>query len=95
MAYVTTNPPRILSGAFTSANGPTLWTYSSSDAAGTVDGAGYITNGYDLGMKVGDLVIVEDTVNVLATMHNVHTVTTSSAADLGTGISVGSSANAD
>lgn len=98
MAYSTSNPPRLLTGAFTntsSANAPSIWAYSSSDPVGTVDGAGYFTNAFDLGMKAGDLVIVNDTVNSLTSMARVQSVTTSSAADLGTGTTIGSSANAD
>jgi hypothetical protein len=40
--------------------GVNLWSYNSADAAAAVRGAGYITNAGDLGMKVGDVVIVVD-----------------------------------
>lgn len=59
MAYATSNPPRLvgsdLTGTFQ------IWVYRSTDAAATVDGANYITNGGSLGMKVGDIVYVTDT----------------------------------
>jgi hypothetical protein len=60
MAYATTNPPIQLKGGFNE-NAPSLYTYQSTDAAATVVGAGYFTNGRDLGMKLGDVVIVQDT----------------------------------
>lgn len=93
MSYSTSNPPRLTSIAPLTGAGQ-IWQYSSTDATGTVDGVGYFTNGLDLGMRVGDLVIVRDTTNFLTSMHYVHAVT-STATDLGTGISIGSSANAD
>ncbi len=93
MAYATTNPPVLLVPKFTG-GGNNIWAYSSTDATATVDTIGYFTNALDLGMKAGDLVIVRDTATVLTSMHYVHAVT-STATDLGTGISIGSSANAD
>lgn len=91
MAYSTSNPPALQSQAIA---GPRVWAYSSSDPAATVDGAGYISNGDKLGMKVGDIVNVTDTVTPLVTSHRVAAVSTSGA-DLGTGTTIGSSANAD
>lgn len=92
MAYSTSSPPALLTQRI--GGGAATWAYSSSDAAGTVDAAGYITNGLALGMKVGDMVQVSDTVNSLITNHRVAAVT-STGADLGTGTTIGSSANAD
>ena len=57
MAYVTTNPPALI----TAMQDSRLWFYKSTDAATAVRAAGYITNGQDLGMQVGDLVFVIDT----------------------------------
>jgi hypothetical protein len=94
MAYSTSNPPRLQSISPLTGAGQT-WVYRSTDPIATVDGAGYITNAYDLGMKAGDLVIVMDTALSIISMSQVMTVTTSSAADLGTGTLIGSSANAD
>lgn len=72
MAYSTSNPPRLLCGAFDGL-APSIWTYRSTDAAATVDAANYITNGGSLGMKVGDLVYVVDTdaSPVIVTLHQV------------------------
>ena len=36
--------------------GKAIWTYSSVDAASVVEGSNYFSDGYDRGMKVGDLV---------------------------------------
>ncbi len=94
MAYVTTNPPVLLVPKFTG-GGNNIWAYSSSDPEATVNTASYISNAYDLGIRVGDLVIARDTVTILTSMHYVHSVTTSSGCDLGTGTTIGSSANAD
>lgn len=64
MAYVTTNPPAKTSqGPLTSFNsgqgvGGNIWVYRSADADATVSAAGYITNAANLGMEIGDAVLV-------------------------------------
>lgn len=95
MAYATTNPPALLMPAFAGAGG--IWRYSSADPTATVDGSGYITNGGNLGMKVGDLVIVNDTATPLITTHQVITVsaTAPGAVDLSNGTTVGTATNSD
>lgn len=72
MAYATSNPPKLITQGV-GGSGPAIWTYSSTDAAATVDAANYITNGGSLGMKVGDLVFVVDTdaSPVITTLHQV------------------------
>jgi len=45
-------------------NAPQLWTYSSADAIATVNTAGYFNSAASL-LKVGDLIYVYDTANVL------------------------------
>jgi hypothetical protein len=60
MSYSTSTPPKLLAGSMAS-TGPSLWTYESTDAAATVDAANYFTNAAQLGMKVGDLILVTDT----------------------------------
>ena len=92
MTFSTSNPPARLNQRI--GGGMATWAYSSSDPTGTVDGSGYISNGDKLGMKVGDLVYSNDTINSLVTAHRVAAVSTAGA-DLSTGISIGSSANAD
>ncbi|WP_456389740.1 hypothetical protein [Profundibacter sp.] len=59
MAYSTDNQPSLLSsgigGAFQ------LWFYKSTDAATLVRASGYFTDGYELGMRAGDIVLQVDT----------------------------------
>ena len=84
MAYVTSNPPQMQSaGALTRGNPaagssePTacnIWNYISTDAAATVNGAGYFTNGGDLGMKLYDIVIIVNTTGALVSISRVSTV---------------------
>ena len=62
MAYSTDAPPALVSQRV-GANGLALWLYNSEDAATVVRVTGYITNGDDLGMKVGDIVIQGNTVD--------------------------------
>lgn len=56
MAYSTDNPPRMAVPAV-GTDHPSIWLYTSTDAATTVRVADYITNAEELGMKVGDIVI--------------------------------------
>ncbi|WP_159585921.1 hypothetical protein [Chelativorans xinjiangense] len=58
MAYSTSNPPELWAGALS--GGRRLWYYSSADAVTVVRVDGYFSNGWDLGMRKGDLVIVLD-----------------------------------
>ncbi len=96
MAYATSNPPRRISlGSIDNSQGGTSqWVYTSADAAATVAGAGYITNGGDLGMQVNDLVQVIDTATPLITSHRVKTVSSTSpgAVNLSAGTTVGATA---
>ena len=58
MAYSTSTPPRLITQGIT---GGKLWYYESADAIATVNTDAYISNGYKLGMRNGDTVIVRDT----------------------------------
>lgn len=53
MSYSTSTPPRLSTQSIT---GRRVWELEGTDAASVVQVTGYITNGGDLGMKVGDLV---------------------------------------
>ncbi|HAT2607131.1 TPA: hypothetical protein I8235_000040 [Kluyvera intermedia] len=65
MAYSTTNPPALLMDRVM--GGGAVWSYISADARATVVGAGYFTNGKNLGMKLGDVVnCVVDSTGVLS-----------------------------
>lgn len=84
MAYSTSNPPnKLVAGTLDGTAGPSIWTYKSTDAIATVDGANYFTNGQALGMVVGDIVFVLDTTNTRTSIGMVASVT-SSGATLGT-----------
>ncbi len=43
-----------------SSTGAALWTYRSADTVAAVKGAAYISDGGDVGLKVGDLIIISD-----------------------------------
>lgn len=83
MAYVETNPPAMLTQRVGSAgSGGAIWSYASTDAAAVVEGAGYITNGDDLGMQVGDVVHIFDTDAPLVSLAFVDAVAVGGAAEL-------------
>lgn len=72
MAYETSNPPKcILHGI---GGGPSIWVYADGDAHTDVDATDYFTNGLELGMKVGDVVIVQNTTGYTTTLHSVSAV---------------------
>jgi len=48
------NPPRRIAGGL---GGQSVWLYNSTDPSTDVATAGYFTDGYQLGMKIGDVVI--------------------------------------
>ncbi len=76
MAYSTSLPPRLVAQGIGS-SGPNVWHYASADVSTDVDASGYFTNGGELGMKVGDFVIVIETDNsYLQTSHSVTVVST-------------------
>lgn len=81
MAYSTANPPRLISQSV-GTNGGALWIYVSADAAATVLGAGYITDGDALGMKVNDSIIIIDSTTPLSTLAMVDAVAAGGAAEL-------------
>ena len=60
MAYSTYNPPALVNH-MVGKNGGSTWVYDSADAATLVRVSGYFTDGYDLGMRVGDVVHQRDT----------------------------------
>jgi hypothetical protein len=99
MAYSTSAPPVLVSGGGIGGTAPRLWTYTSTDAASAVDASGYITNGGELGMKVGDLVQVTDSdaSPVIVTTHRVVTVSSTApgAVDLSNGDTTVTGTNSD
>ncbi len=60
MAYDVSNPPLSISQGI-GGDCHRIYSYKSVDPATDVRAAGYFTNGWDLGMRAGDLVNVVDT----------------------------------
>jgi hypothetical protein len=80
-----------LAGAI--AGAPNFWVYRTADTAATVDTSGYFTNGYDLGMRDGDLLFLYVTGTKVWTTHTITVSgTTVNVAD---GTTVGSGTNTD
>jgi hypothetical protein len=92
MAYATSNQPvKIVSMGLGS--GPNMWSYVDGDAAAVVDASGYFTDGYDLGMRDGDLIYTYATGSKIWSSH---TITVSgTTVNLADGTTVGSSTNSD
>lgn len=76
MAYAVSNPPAKIAQTLT---GKSLWMYVSADDDATVNGGGYITNAGDLGMEVGDIVLVSDTTTPKGSFHYVASITNGAA----------------
>ena len=85
MAYATTSPPNCIVPI--RGGGASLWMYTSTDVHTDVDATDYFSNGYALGMKVNDVVIVTKTsATIGATLHVVTAVTTNGAATVSAAI---------
>jgi len=82
MSYSTNNPPRQIVPSGLAGGSGALWLYASTDAHGTVSGAGYFTDGSAHGMKVGDVVIVQKSDTGATTLHSVVSI----AAQVGVGL---------
>lgn len=74
MAYTTTNPPALIIRGGMDGNQMSTWNYKSTDTGTTAHGSGYFTNGGLLGMKIYDLVYVNDTTTPQITSHMVTVV---------------------
>ena len=98
MAYATSNPPKLLQQAIGN-RGPSFWTYDGTDNQAAVNTSGYITNGGQLGMKVGDLVFVTNTSASPPTVYSHRVVSVSATApgavDLDDGVQLAGAGNAD
>lgn len=94
MAYSTSNPPRKVLDLGMGDAPRSFWVYThATDAAAAVDASGYFTDGYDLGMRDGDLLFhYEQDTKIWST----HTVTVSATTvNLADGTTVGSGTNSD
>ena len=97
MAYSTSTPPELGNQALGFQTGARKWFLTGTDTVATVRVTGYISNGGNLGMKVGDLVEYYDsTLGITSTM-NVATVSSTSpgAVDLQDATTIGSTTNTD
>lgn len=87
MSYSTSNPPVCIQPSF-NGNTPSIWSYRSTDPAADVDDNGYISNAKDLGMRAGDIMLVEDTdaSPVVLTSHRVASINADGSANLSDGV---------
>lgn len=91
MSYSTSNPPRVKVAGVSGS--PNWWEYASTDAHADVDASGYFTNGYKLGMRDGDQILVIDTTNKISSWHYIELSGTT--VNLADGTVVGSTTNSD
>jgi hypothetical protein len=88
MAYSTSNPPALISQGI-GGGARRIWVYASTDAATAVRVSNYISNGYKLGMRKGDLVIQTDTdASPISMQLMIVTECTSTVCDLSDGVAV-------
>ena len=90
MAYSTTNQPYLITPNINGGN--KLWFYSSADAVTLVRVAGYFTDGWELGMRQGDAVLVVD--NDASTIAMQVCIVTSATAAAGVDLSDGTAVTA-
>ncbi len=82
MAYSASNPVKLAFQAG-GGNGVRGWSYTHTDIHTDVDAADYFTDGFDRGMRVGDIVFVSKSdATIGTTVHYVQTVTTDGAATI-------------
>lgn len=95
MPYSVSNPPQVVAQGVDNSLGPKMWTYATADVEATIKAAGYITNGGNLGMKVGDWVLITITSTGNISSYRVVTVsaTAPGAVDLSDGTVIGSASN--
>jgi hypothetical protein len=72
MSYSASIPPKLLVPGV--GGGPGIWIYTSADARTTVEGASYFSNAKQMGLKLGDVVIVIYTTGYVTTIHSVASV---------------------
>lgn len=89
MSYSTSSPPALMAGRLNA--GRRWWQYEEASlTAANLDTSGYITNGYQLGMRVGDLVFHTNVATLIVTCHVVITSNaTTGAVDLSDGTIIG------
>lgn len=93
MSYSVSSPPILVAGGV--GGTPRVWMYVSTDASADVDASGYFSNAYALGMRAGDLVLVQDSDDLVWSGHSVITCTAAAGANLGLGVAISSATNGD
>lgn len=94
MAYSTSNPPYLMAQGIGGKR--KWWAYESTDPTATVDGAGYFTDGYNLGIRAGDVLILHDTTTQIVSSLTCLTATAgTTTVDFGNGTTIGSTTNSD
>lgn len=73
MAYSQQNLSKISGAPF--AGAWNMWLYRSADSFATVKAANYLSNAFDMGVKVRDLIVIVDTATPATTLANVLTCT--------------------
>jgi len=86
MAYSTSNPPRLISQGVGASAG-SLWMYLSTDNQAAVRVSGYFTDGYDLGIRAGDFLLMTDTDDFAGAIM-ICNASTSTATDFGDGTAI-------
>ena len=94
MAYSTSNPPALVTQMVGKTGGST-WIYDSADPATDVRVSGYITDGADLGMAVGDVVHQRDTTGATVAHDYVVLSVTNGVVDLSDGTATPALSDAD
>jgi hypothetical protein len=90
MAYSTANQPRLETQSIA---GTRSWLYVHTDASAVVDASGYFTDGYNLGMRSGDIVRSLDTSTGIVSTH--HVVVSGTTINLRDGVAATSTTNTD
>lgn len=95
MTYVAASPALLVQGVGN--QGIAVWYHQSADAGSVVDTTGFITDGGNLGMKVGDLFVHRDTGTNIITSYTVITVsaTAPGAVDLSDTTTTATGTNSD
>lgn len=89
MAYSTSNPPSLVVSGIGGTQNRRMWMYVSTDSAATARVSGYFTNGYELGMRAGDLVFLVDTdASPIASQIHIVTSAVAGTVDLSDGVAV-------
>lgn len=74
MAYNQNNLVSMTNAPFSNLK-PRLWFYASADTFATVKAANFISNAFDMGVRVRDVIFIMDTATPATTIANVLTCT--------------------